>query len=193
MTPKERTDIESFNKLFVQYKEPFIRFAVSYVRDYPAAEDVVTEAMMEYWEKRNELSRGVNIPAYILTSVKNKALNYLRHLRIETAVQEMLLAHGNRELDFRINTLEACDSQELFAIEIQNIVRKTLKGLPEQTRYIFYKSRFENCSNREIAIHLKISIKTVEYHIRKALCALRHRLKDYFPLLLLFLNNIAKN
>lgn len=183
MTPKERTDIETFNKLFVRCREPFIQFAFSYVRDHAAAEDVVTEAMMEYWEKRNELPLGVNVPAYILTSVKNRALNYLRHLRVKTDTQEILLTQGNRELNFRISTLEACDPQELFTTEIQDIIRKALKELPEQTRLIFCKSRFENCSNHEIATHLGISTKTVEYHIHKALCTLRHHLKDYFPLL----------
>lgn len=183
MTPKEKTDIEAFNTLFARCREPFTQFAFSYVRDYAAAEDVVTEAMMEYWEKRNGLPLGVNAPAYILTSVKNRSLNYLRHLRVEVETQEILLTQGNRELDFRISSLEACDPQELFTTEIQDIIRKALKELPEQTRLIFCKSRFENCSNHEIATHLGISIKTVEYHIHKALCMLRHRLKDYFPLL----------
>lgn len=38
-------------------------------------------------------------------------------------------------------------------------------------------------SNREIAETLNISVKGVEYHISKALKALRVALKDYLPLL----------
>ena len=64
-----------FASLFEQYKEPFILFANSYLRDRVVAEDIFIEAMMQYWEKRQELPSDTNVPAYILTTIKNKALN----------------------------------------------------------------------------------------------------------------------
>ena len=42
-------------------------------------------------------------------------------------------------------------------------------------------------TNREIAMELGISEKTVEYHISKALKVLRVALKDYLPLVGIFL------
>ena len=62
-------------------------------------------------------------------------------------------------------------------------MRQTLYQLPEQTRQAFILSRFKDKSNREIAEALGISVKGVEYHITKALKALRVALKDYLPLL----------
>ena len=70
----------------------------------------------------------------------------------------------------------------LFAISAK-ILLDPLKELPEQTRLIFVKSRFENKTNREIAEELDTHIKTIEYHIAKALKLFRVRLKDYLPLL----------
>lgn len=43
-------------------------------------------------------------------------------------------------------------------------------------------SRFENRSNKEIAETVGLSVKSVEYHIGKALKVLRVSLKDYLPL-----------
>ncbi|RHR58994.1 RNA polymerase sigma-70 factor [Parabacteroides sp. AF17-28] len=182
---ERQTETRHFAILFEQYKEPFTLFANSYIRDTAVAEDIYVEAMMQYWEKRHELPSDTNIPAYILTSVKNRALNHLRHLNVRTEAEEQLFSHNARELNFRISSLEACDPSELFTAEMKEIIRSTFNELPEQTRLIFRKSRYENKTNREIAEELNINIKTVEYHISKALKLLRSRLKDYLPLLLL--------
>lgn len=187
MTDRD-SDTRLFVSLFEQYKEPFTLFACSYIRDREAAEDIFAEAMMQYWEKRRELAGDTNIPAYILTSVKNRALNHLRHLHVRTETEDRLYAHAQRELNFRIASLESCDPAELFTAEMKTIVQNTLQRLPEQTRLIFYKSRFENRTNREIAEEMGISIKTVEFHISKALKVFRTTLKDYLPLLVLFLS-----
>ena len=182
---ERQTETRHFAILFEQYKEPFTLFANSYIRDTAVAEDIYVEAMMQYWEKRHELPSDTNIPAYILTSVKNRALNHLRHLNVRTEAEEQLFSHNASELNFRISSLEACDPSELFTAEMKEIIRSTFNELPEQTRLIFRKSRYENKTNREIAEELNINIKTVEYHISKALKLLRSRLKDYLPLLLL--------
>lgn len=186
---EQQTDIKLFSTLFEQYKEPFILFANSYIRDRIVAEDIYVEAMMQYWEKRHELSSNTNIPAYILTSVKNRSLNHLRHLSVRAEAEEHLFNHNARELNFRISSLESCDPSELFTNEMRKIIRETLDELPEQTHTIFYKSRYENKTNNEIAEELSINIKTVEYHISKTLKVLRTRLKDYLPLLIFLYNN----
>ncbi len=186
---EQLTETRLFSTLFEQYKEPFISFANSYIRDRTVAEDIYVEAMMQYWEKRHELPSDTNIPAYILTSVKNRSLNHLRHMSVRTEAEEQLFSHSIKELNFRISSLESCDPSELFTIEIREIIQRTLDELPKQTRVIFYKSRYENKTNNEIAEELSVNIKTVEYHISKTLKALRTRLKDYLPLLIFLYNN----
>lgn len=182
---KRETEHSLFSKLFEQYKESFILFANSYVRDKNAAEDIYMEAIIQYWEKRKELPADTNIPAYILTCIKHKALNHLRHLNIKTDVEGELYEHRTRELNFRITSLEACDPSELYTEEISILIRQTLNELPEQTRRVFHKSRWENKTNKEIAADLGLNIKTVEFHISKALKLFRIQLKDYLPLFLL--------
>ena len=66
---------------------------------------------------------------------------------------------------------------------------ETLKKLPDQTRRVFIMSRFENKSGKEIADILGITVKGVDYHIAKALKALRMSLKDYLPLYFLWFIN----
>jgi RNA polymerase sigma-70 factor (ECF subfamily) len=177
-------------RLMEEYQGRLVRFAYSYVRDWDVAEDFTIEAFMYYWENRQTLASEANIPAYILTIVKHKCLNHLEHLQVKEVVEEKLRNHAAWELQMRISTLEACEPNELFASEMQEIVRTTLAGLPAQTRRIFSMSRYENKSHKEIAAQCGMSVKGVEFHIAKALKILRQNLKDYFPLLGMLLSEL---
>ena len=53
-------DLVSFNKLFTEYHERFVRFAYTYVDNYMEAEDIVMEAMTYYWENRDRKSTRLN-------------------------------------------------------------------------------------------------------------------------------------
>ena len=123
----------------------------------------------------------------LLTSVRNKALNHLRHQRIRERSSDELMRRARSELDFRISSLEDFTTQSLFSSEIHEIVRQTLAEMPAQTRRIFEMSRFENRRNTEIAAELNLSIKTVEFHIGKVLKVLRVRLKDYLLFFFVFI------
>lgn len=133
-------DLKAFNQLFADYQGRFIRFANIYVRDIAVAEDFTIEALMQYWENRNTLKADSNVPAYILTIIKNKCINYLQHIQVREDASEHLKNHAEWELNTRISTLEACNPEELFTAEAQEIVNKTLASLPEQTRRIFIMS-----------------------------------------------------
>jgi len=183
MTVK-RGESEVFSSLFEQFKKPYTLFAYSYVKDMNEAEDIYMDVMTRLWENRKELPDDIHYPSYVLTAIKNRALNFLRQQNTVTDTNENMTAHQLRELNFRISSLEACDPTELFTDEIQRIVKETLIDLTEYTRLIFFMSRHENKTNKEIAQELEINIKTVEYHIGKALKALRKNLKDYLPFII---------
>lgn len=183
-SPENPTDIISFNRLFAENHARFVRFASTYVDDRMAAEDIVMEAMMYYWENRFRLELGLNSSAYIFTAIKNKCLNYLRDKQHRQQVSEQLMEHASWKLSLQLATLEACDPEELFSDEIQQLVNETLERLSETTRRIFVMSRFEEKSHREIAAEMNMSVKGVEYHISKATSALKHALKDFLPILL---------
>ena len=57
--------------------------------------------------------------------------------------------------------------------------------MPSQSREIFMLSRYSNLPNKKIAEQLNVSLKTVEFHITKALRILRVELKDYLASILL--------
>lgn len=144
------------------------------------------ESMMYYWENKDRLSADTNIPAYVLTTIKHKCIDYLRHQQVYQDASDEIARIYAWELSGRIMTLEDFEPYEVFTKEIQEIVDRTLDALPEQTRKIFVMSRNENKSHKEIAELLDITTKGVEFHISKATRTLRLALKDYLPVSLLF-------
>ena len=177
----------SFSQLFASHQDKFVRFANSYVRDWATAEDIVSDAIIYYWENRQRLPDDTNVPAYILTVIKNKCLNQLQHDRVKNNAFVEILTHAQWDLNTRIATLEALEPTELYTKEIQEKVNQALLKLPKKTQLIFHYSRFEHLSNKEIAAHLDISVKTVEAHITNAIKLLRMELGDYLLLIFLLL------
>ena len=157
----------TFDNIYSEYYQRCFLFAKSYLHDEMLSKDIASEAMISLWTtmKTEEVD---NVRAFLMTVVKNQSLNHLRneHLRMEA----------------RENILDACNPTDIFSEEIDRIVNRTLDTLPLQTRNVFRMSRYENKSIKEIADSLNISVKGVDYHISKALKALRVSLKDYLYL-----------
>ncbi|SCD21284.1 RNA polymerase sigma-70 factor [Proteiniphilum saccharofermentans] len=172
---------DRFAELYSAYYKKSFLFTKSYVHDKYVAEDIASEALMKLYEKlqKEEIE---SIPAYLLTLLKNQSLDYLRKKAVRDKAHADYSTADYEELNYRISTLQECDPSLIFSKEIQSIIDATLAQLSPQTRKIFILSRYENYSNKEIAAELNISVKSVEYHITKALNLFRENLKDYLPL-----------
>lgn len=178
-------NLSTFNKLYNDYWNRFLKFAYSYVRDHSISEDIVSESFTSCWEHRSDFTHETNIPAYLFTTVKNKCLSHLNRAEIKARILSSMQKNAEWELETRISSLEACDPQELFSTEVQTIIKKTLASLSPRTLEVFSMSRYQNKSHKEIAQILGITNKGVEFHIAKALSKLRKNLKDYLLQLIL--------
>lgn len=181
---EEESNIE-FEDLYKRFYRKSFLFTMSYVHNEMVAEDITSEVLIKLWSELRRV-RINNPDAFLLTLLKNKALDYLKHEAIKEETFSNIKTAHQEELDMRISMLESCDPEEVFTTEIQQIIHTTLAAFPEQTRVIFEMSRFDNKSNKEIAEELGLSVKSIEYHITKVLKALRISLKDYLPIFYFF-------
>jgi RNA polymerase sigma factor (sigma-70 family) len=85
--------------------------------------------------------------------------------------------------------LELFDQSLLSEQDIEKIISEVINSLPEKCREIFIKSKIEGKKQKDIAVEMNISLKTVENQMNIAYKKLKSELKDYLPLLLFFLNN----
>lgn len=146
------------------------------------------DALLYYWENRSKLPEDTDVLGYILLSVKNKCLNYLKHLLVEAEYSKNCTNLHDWEINSRIQILEDESYSAIFSKDIMRIIMESLFDLPAQTQEIFVLNRFKNKSRKEIAALLGISQQKVDYHINKTTDYLTVKLKDYIPLVFLFLN-----
>lgn len=164
-------DLKAFEMLFREYYEPLCRHALKFLQDPDEAEEIVQDLFYGLWEKRFQLRIETSANSYLYAAVHNKCMKVLRHKTVESKFRAHYLANGS----------ETDTSSEITGVseEVERIMERTLKSLPDRCSKIFRLNRFEGMKYQEIAEKLSISVKTVEANMGKALKLLRKNLKDY--------------
>lgn len=147
------------------------------IGDRGLAEDLVQEVFYELWRKRASLRITQSVRAYLKRAAVNRTLNYIRDQR--------LLVDDESAMPFDLASTQPGAIQQLEAEELQLKIEAAIEALPDRCRMVFGLSRFEEMSNKEIASHLEISVKTVENQMTKALRLLRAKLSPYLTVLIL--------
>ena len=140
------------------------------------ARDIVQDVFVKFWNDCKKLDIQFSIRSYLFVSVKNKCFDVLRKKNRNIKVQEI-----SNEYDIADEAFET-----YILSELETLFNKSLTKLPERCREVFELSRLHGLKNREIAVKLNLSEKTIENQVTKALHILKEELKDYLPLLILF-------
>lgn len=180
----KRGDVHSFEHLYKLYYSKAVFFANQYLRDEETSREIVQDAFMALWEKRETLNEELSIQALILTIVKNRCLNLLRKRIAERKYADRLTA---REDMINYRALGDDSASSLHLMELEQLTKETLTEMPEKMREVFRMNRDEELTYAEIAQKLDVSVKTIEYRMSKALLLFREKLKDYLPVGLLIL------
>ena len=154
----------AFKELFYRYYQELCCYAEWHVRSRECAEELVSDLFVRLWENRASLAI-TNIRSYLYQSTKNRALNYLRKQVPATEPIE----HYN---DIRQPDGDS-PYQQLLLKESHKTMNRLIDDLPERRKIIFLMSRIDGLSYREIASLLKISVRTVEDQMLKAVKTLR--------------------
>ena len=172
----------AFEALFKSYYEPVCRYVIRVIKDQDTTEEIVQSTFVNLWEKRELIREDISFRSYLFRAAYNTALNYLKHKKV-------VYAHVNSKQE-RITEIQSSYISHQPDFELQNRIKEALSDLPPQCQRVFRMSREEGLKYHEIAEELRISKKTVEVHMGKALKLLRNSLKDYLPIIILLLNFI---
>ena len=168
----------TFTTLFNRYYAGLCVYCESFVGDKQTSEDLVQDVFVNVWMKRAELIFDETIRPYLYKAVHNASIQYLRHQKVKD--------HYSVQIKSKLTEAEcipfdwvAIDTDPADASEIQTLYWQALEQLPAQTREIFLCSREKEMKYSEIAELTGLSVKSVEYHISKALEVFRAVLRDY--------------
>jgi RNA polymerase sigma-70 factor (family 1) len=165
---------KGYELLFGRYYRALCSHAVRFVYSKEVAEDIVGDVFLILWKNKIHEKINTSFRAYLYTSTRNRALNYLqwefkKEVDIDTISEN--------------NLIQVLDETPQSMLQFDELFQKTqnsITNLPPQCQRVFLMSRFENKKNREIAEELGIAVKTVEAHIMKALAQMRNALNGFF-------------
>jgi RNA polymerase sigma factor (sigma-70 family) len=133
----------------------------------PFAEDVVQETYVRV--APYQAAGAIRHPrAYLLRVASNITRDHLRREKLALIASSASIHTEETATDSR----QA--SEQMATLQL----KETILALPAQYRDVFVMNRFGGLTYEEIAHHCGLSVKTVEWRMKKALAFCTHRLLD---------------
>jgi RNA polymerase sigma-70 factor (family 1) len=159
-------DHMAFNQIYERYWQTLYQTAYNLLKDNDGAHDVLQEIFVWLWTNR-EHQLTDSLQPYLRAAVKYQVAKLVRHEKVKAAFYDRTVASyqpsppGDQDYEIR---------------ELQAIITAFTQSLPDKAREIYRLSREELLTNKEIAIRLNISEKTVENQMTINLRKLRRGL-----------------
>jgi RNA polymerase sigma-70 factor (ECF subfamily) len=177
----KRGEVTAFEQLIKRYDRNIFRIAQHITQNREDAEDVVQDAFLKAYENLEQFQENSKFYTWLVRIAVNESLMKLRRRRSDRTVS----------LDEDIKTEEdtmprevadwSPNPEQLYKQgELQDILRKTIQGLPASFRTVFVLRDVEGLSTEETAQALDLSIPAVKSRLLRARLQLRERLNKYF-------------
>ena len=161
-------DRKSFETLFREKYSQAYFLALRILHDDEASKDVVADAFELVW-RRTQQEKIDNISAYLMMSVRNVCLDYIRKQNVRN---HYVLA----SVQATEQTIHNPDNWDVREEKIQAIMG-SLDELTPRTRQILKLCYVERKKYREVAVELQISESAVKKHIMQALSYMRQKFR----------------
>lgn len=165
-------DIKAFERVFRQYYNPLCSYAFGITGRKDISEEVVQDVFYNIWKDREHLQILRSVKNYLYGAVRNQSLRYHEHLLVQER-HRAYVVNGENFIS------EPSPQEQLEYKELEDIINRTLKKLPERRMQIFRMHRVDGKKYKEIADCFSISIKTVEAEMTKAYRTLRQEIEKY--------------
>lgn len=159
-------DEQAFTHLFDEYYPALCFFANRFLSDMDISRSLVQQFFIDFWLSRERINIKTSLKPYLYQSVKNRSVDFIRQQDKE-----------GKALKRWVSDLEEPFRDLIEEAELNDRINRTMNSLPEKCREVFLLSRFEQLKNKEIALKLGISVKTVEMQISIALKRIREDLR----------------
>lgn len=160
-------DASQFKRCFLPCHERMYRMAWRLTGNAQAAEDLVQEAFLKLWLKRDALQITGSAEAFCVTTVKNLFYDQLRKRRPQTTnhtPEELQIPHD----DDAARTMEQAEDRQM--------AWQLISRLPEQQRQIVMMRDIGEMEYREIerqtgltAVHVRVLLSRARKQMREQL------------------------
>jgi RNA polymerase sigma-70 factor, ECF subfamily len=177
----QRGDVGAFEQLIKKYDRNVFRIAQHITQNREDAEDVVQDAFLKAYQKLDQFQGNSKFYTWIVRIAVNEALMKLRKRKSDKLVS----MDEDVETDEGTITREFADwspnpEQQYNQAELNDILSRTIQGLPASFRTVFVLRDVEGLSTEETAEMLGLSVPAVKSRLLRARLQLRERLSRHF-------------
>ena len=156
-----------FKEFFLENYTPLTRYLNLFLRRPERSKELAQDVFLNLWKKREVIGSDIELKSYLFKMGKNRALDAIRKdTRERTMKNNYVVEEETYQPTDEVQSNEEVKEAIVAAIDI----------LKPKTREIFWLHKFEGLTQQEIADHLDISKRTVEYNVGRALMALKDEL-----------------
>ena len=159
----------SFLNDILPLKNQLFRLALRITLDRAEAEDVVQEALIKVWNKRNEWQQLDSVEAYCLAVTRNLAIDYSER----KGTQSVELTSDAEQPDTTAGPHEQLVYEERMAW-----INRLMNRLPEKQRLAMQLRDIEGKNYKEIAMALGQTEEQVKVNIFRARQKIRKKLLE---------------
>lgn len=168
-----KRDKAIFDFIFNYYYSGLCAFAIRFLNDREATEDLVQDFFVFLWTEGSRLNINTSLKSYLFIAVKNRCLDSNKHATVHERYANYYLSQASDVDNY---------AEFMFAeSELRAVIQRSIEKLTPRCREIFEMNRMKGLSNQTIADELNISKRTVELQITIALKIIRMELADYLP------------
>ncbi len=143
--------------------------------DSHAAEDVIQELAVAIFKQPNRPTEPQKVAPWLYRIALRKVINHRRYLGRQ---RRLIDGYGRHATVLQEKEIDRPSGHWLMQQETKQSVQSALQRLNESDRQILMLKYSEGWSYRELADHLGITIKTVEYRLLRAREALKELLSE---------------
>lgn len=161
-------DASEFKQIFLPCHRRMYATAWRLTGNQQAAEDLVQDAMMRLWTKRDKLTVPDNAAAFAVTTMRN--LFYDQHRK------KRLKENDEEPADHQMRT-EYDASDELATKQGASMVLEIIRELPERQQLIITLHDINDLTYEEIEQHTGLNAVNIRVALSRARKAVREKLK----------------
>lgn len=167
----QKGDERAFRILFDEFYTALYLFAERFLGDREAAEDVVQEGFLKYWDRHTDFDNYYKIKSFLYVVVRHDCLNILRDKRVKLEITEDMAVESDEF--FREQVMEE---------EAYRMFYRAIDGLPQQMRTVIYLA-LQGLKNGEIAEKMGVSEHAVHAYKKEAYKRLKDKMKEHYYML----------
>jgi len=164
-------DSAAFKEIYNRYWDRLFNSAFKRLNNAELCEEIVQDVFTKLWIKRDGLAFTAGLSNYLFTAI--------RYNVIDTYRRQLLKTNYHKSMQQAKPDYTNITEENIFVRDLKAFVENELNHLPAKCRSVYELSRHQHKTNKEIALLLNISEKTVEGHLTKALAQLRLSLSEF--------------